>query len=118
MLTKLQRKSKMIKYITLVIVAILMIGCGTKATSTKVKMPTTKIVTNKIKEVKKLPKRMTLPEGFKETKKLRPLESNVPKTCQEWSDGCNTCTRAENNQASCTVYTCENKAPFSCLKWH
>jgi hypothetical protein len=114
----------MIKYITLIIVAFLMIGCGAKATSTKVNKDTTKqTVTNKVIdtkeviEVKKEPKRVTLPEGFKETKKLRPLEANVPTTCQEWSDGCNTCTRAGNNQASCTVYTCENKAPFSCLKW-
>jgi len=113
----------MIKYIALFMVAFLIIGCGTKAASTKVETPTTKTVTKNFTEtkstvkVKEVPKRMTLPEGFKETKKLRPLESNVPKTCEEWSDGCNTCTRAGNNKASCTVYTCENKTPFSCLKW-
>jgi hypothetical protein len=113
----------MIKYITLLVVTFLMIGCGAKATSSKVNAPTKQTITKEGKKtktptkVKRETKRMTLPEGFKETKKLKPLESNVPKTCQEWSDGCNTCTRAGNNQASCTIYTCENKAPFSCLKW-
>ena len=112
----------MLKYIALFIVTFLMIGCAEKAASVNVKT-TKQTITQKVKEskktvaVKKSPKRMTLPDGFKETKKLRPLEANVPKTCQEWSDGCNTCERAGNKQASCTVYTCENKAPFSCLKW-
>ena len=108
----------MIKYTTLFVVAFLMLGCGAKTTSTKLK--TNKIVTQKSKDItktRKKIKRMTLPEGFKETKKLRPMDTNVPKTCHEWSDGCNTCTRAKNNQASCTLYTCENKATFSCLKW-
>jgi hypothetical protein len=114
----------MMKYITLLVVTFLMIGCGAKATSAKVNSPTKQTLTKEAKEtkipikVKQATKRMTLPEGFKETKKLRPLEANVPKTCQEWSDGCNTCTRAGNNQASCTIYTCEDKTPFSCLKWH
>jgi len=113
----------MIKYITLLMVAFLMLGCGTKATAPKVKNETKQVVTQEVKEVKtvvqatKEPTKMTLPEGFKETKKLRPMDANVPQTCQEWSDGCNTCSRAGANQASCTVYTCENKAPFSCLKW-
>ena len=113
----------MIKYIALLVVTFLMIGCGTKVTPTKTNTPTKQVVKQEIKETKsvmqvhKSPKKMTLPEGFKETKKLRPLETNVPTTCEEWSDGCNTCTRAGNNQASCTVYTCENKVPFSCLKW-
>ena len=104
-------------------VAFLMLGCGTKATAPKVKNETKQVVTQEVKEVKtviqatKEPTKMTLPEGFKETKKLRPMDANVPQTCQEWSDGCNTCSRAGANQASCTVYTCENKAPFSCLKW-
>ncbi len=110
----------MIKYTTLFVVAFLMLGCGAKATSAKVKSETKKIVTQEsesvVKTTKKI-KRMTLPEGFKETKKLRPMDTNVPKTCREWSDGCNTCNRAKNNQASCTVYTCETKATFSCLKW-
>jgi hypothetical protein len=104
-------------------IAFLIIGCGAKATSVKVKTSTKQQVTQEIKEIKSVievketQKKTTLPEGFKETKKLRPMNANVPQTCQEWSDGCNTCTRAGNNQASCTVYTCENKAPFSCLKW-
>ncbi len=110
----------MVKYITLFVIAFLMLGCGTKTTSAKVKNQSKKIVTQEpkavVKPTKKI-KRMTLPEGFKETKKLRPMDANVPKTCQEWSDGCNTCNRAGNNQASCTVYTCENKTAFSCLKW-
>jgi negative regulator of sigma E activity len=97
----------------------LMIGCGTKTPSSEVNSNKKQTSTKEVKEPKKAVKvkRMSLPEGFKETKKLRPLEPNVPVTCQEWSDGCNICTRAGNNQASCTIYTCENKGPFSCLKW-
>ncbi len=108
----------MLKYITLFIVTFLMIGCVEKNISTDTKTSIKHTTTKKVKESKKtVVKRVSLPEGFKETKKLRPLESNVPATCQEWSDGCNTCERAGNKQASCTIYTCENKAAFSCLKW-
>ena len=113
----------MIRYITLFMLTFLLLGCGTKTPSTEAKHETKQAVTKEVKELKNVvetktkPKKMTLPEGFKETKKLRPMESNVPATCQEWSDGCNTCSRAGNNQASCTIYTCENKTPFSCLKW-
>jgi len=104
-------------------IAFLMLGCGTKATVAEVKSETKHMVTEEVKEVKtvvqatKKPTKMTLPEGFKEIKKLRAMDANVPQTCKEWSDGCNTCSRAANNQASCTIYTCETKSPFSCLKW-
>ena len=109
----------MIKYISLFMITFLMLGCGTKATVAKVKSETKHVVTEEVKEVKTVVQatKMTLPEGFKEIKKLRAMDANVPQTCKEWSDGCNTCSRAANNQASCTIYTCETKAPFSCLKW-
>lgn len=111
----------MIKYITAFTVAILMLGCEVKTMSPKVNITTKQQVTpqkvNTVVKTIKKPMRMSLPEGFKEVKKLRPLKSNVPKDCKEWSDGCNVCTRAGNHKASCTVYTCEKKAPFSCLKW-
>ena len=120
MLLNLQRILNMIKYITLSMVVFLIVGCGAKATSTNINTNIKQTVTQKVKstvKVKREPRRMTLPESFKEIKKLRPLEGNIPKTCQEWSDGCNRCTRAGENQASCTVYSCENKVAFSCLKW-
>ena len=101
-------------------VAFLMLGCGAKATSAKVNSQTKHVITQNLKAVAqttKQPRKMTLPEGFRESKKLRPIDVNVPKTCQDWSDGCNTCSRAKNNQANCTIYTCETKRPFSCLKW-
>ena len=110
----------MIKYITLFMVAFLLLGCGVKATSVKVNGQTKQGVTQELKTVTRMtkqPRIMTLPEGFRESKKLKPIDVNVPKTCQEWSDGCNTCSRAKNNQANCTIYTCETKTPFSCLKW-
>lgn len=103
----------MTKYIALLL-AFLMLGCGVKSTSPKIKSKTKPDVTQKSKTIIK---RKRLPEGFREITKLRPIDANVPKTCQEWSDGCNTCTRAKDNQASCTIYTCENKSIFSCLKW-
>jgi hypothetical protein len=71
----------------------------------------------KPQKIKVIEKKLTLPTNFIEEKKLKPIGRNIPSTCQEWSDGCNTCSRARGNQASCTIYTCNNKAPFSCLKW-
>lgn len=125
----------MTKYITIVIVSFLMLGCGTKTPAVKAKKVTKQVATEKVQQIQEVqtvqeissvenvtpaveePKIMTLPEGFREVKKLRRIGANVPKTCQEWSDGCNTCSREQGNQASCTVYTCETKAAFSCLKW-
>ena len=115
----------MIKFITLVSIALLMLGCNIKSenvapeltlpsTTTAPKVEAVSKVSTKVKTVVKTP---SLPAGFKEEKKLRPIGANVPATCQEWSDGCNSCSRAGKGQASCTIYTCENKAPFSCLKW-
>ncbi len=110
----------MIKYTSLLIVAFLMLGCGSKA-NIETPKTTTETAENVIQEsknkVKTVTKAPSLPAGFKEEKKLRAIGANVPSTCQEWSDGCNSCARAGNGQASCTIYTCDNKAPFSCLKW-
>jgi negative regulator of sigma E activity len=99
-----------------------MVGCAIKTPSAKVNNGKKELNKEKIQKVNNVQKvkevkRKNLPEGFKEIKKLRPIKENVPATCQEWSDGCNTCTHAKNNQASCTIYTCETKGPFSCLKW-
>lgn len=111
----------MIKYANLLIVAFLILGCGSKTKIETPKVTTEKIETAEVKSVVKEAKTVTkapsLPTGFKEEKKLRAIRANVPATCQEWSDGCNSCARAGNTQASCTIYTCDNKAPFSCLKW-
>jgi len=101
----------MIKYISLLIIAVLMLGCGSRP-----KVETAE-VQNVVKKTKTVTEAPTLPAGFKEKTKLRVIGANIPTTCQEWSDGCNTCSRAKNNQASCTIYTCENKGSFSCLKW-
>ncbi|MBU1668212.1 hypothetical protein KKC13_07305 [bacterium] len=109
----------MTKYISVIIVALFMHGCSgkTEVATPKVEAPMTKEADSIKKEVKTLQKDPVLPAGFVEKKVMKPMDSNVPQDCQEWSDGCNTCTRAENNQASCTVYTCDNKGAFSCLKW-
>jgi PBP1b-binding outer membrane lipoprotein LpoB len=111
----------MIKYVTIAVMAFLMLGCGSKAEVAKPKSTPQKVLKEVVKAdtttVKTVTKTPTLPAGFVEEKKLRAIGANVPKTCQEWSDGCNTCARAANNQANCTIYTCENRGPFSCLKW-
>jgi len=128
----------MIKYISIMLGTLFMLGCSatTEEVSTKVNAPIvqesntikkeiTKTVATPIveesktltKKVKTLQKDPVLPAGYVEEKALKPLGSNVPLDCEEWSDGCNSCTRAGHHQASCTVNTCKNKGPFSCLRW-
>lgn len=108
------------KYISIVILAFLMFGCSekTEIVTPKIDTPSvTKEVTPSKKEVKTLTEAPALPAGFVEKKALKPLDPMIPPSCKEWSDGCNTCTRANRDQASCTLYTCENKGAFSCLRW-
>ena len=120
----------MIKYISIVIVALLMFGCNSKTEMVKAKVKTAKVQTSvaqskvsstKVgtvkKAVKKLREEPKLPAGFVEKKALKPMTPNVPSTCKMWSDGCNTCTRAVGGQASCTIYECSQEAHFSCLQW-
>ena len=128
----------MIKYITFTLIAFLALGCQQKIetiqpeTATQesemtivdiqseayVSPVTTISSEKKTNVVKTLRKDPVLPADFKEEKKLKAMPSNIPTTCQMWSDGCNTCTRAGNNKASCTVYDCTNKIKFSCLQWN
>ena len=53
-----------------------------------------------------------------EKTKLMSISSAIPKKCQMWSDGCNTCTRKNSRKASCTTYKCESNIKFSCLQWN
>lgn len=43
----------------------------------------------------------------------------VPKNCQAWFDGCNSCSRSENNQAICTQLYCfvYRAQDFRCTQW-
>jgi uncharacterized lipoprotein NlpE involved in copper resistance len=124
----------MIKKISmLLIVALILVNCENKSEKVQPKVNLTptaivevvqeaKVIEEvKVIEVKKeiqpIKEKLALPDGFIEKKVLKPIGINVPKTCEEWSDGCNTCDRKKAGQASCTTYTCENQAPFSCLKW-
>ena len=107
----------MIKYVTITVMAFLMLGCATKTEVAPASQTPQKVIKSADKVVKSANKAPSLPAGFVEEKKIKALDPTIPKTCQEWSDGCNTCSRAGNKQANCTVYTCEKKVPFSCLKW-
>lgn len=121
----------MIKKISmLLMVALFIVGCESKSEKLQPKVNLTPIATVEIveeakvvevvevkKEIKPIVEKLALPVGFIEKKIVKPIGLNVPKTCQEWSDGCNSCSRTNAGQASCTTYTCENQAPFSCLKW-
>ena len=53
-----------------------------------------------------------------EKTKLMSVSSAIPKKCQVWTDGCNTCTRKNSRKASCTTYKCESNIKFSCLEWN
>ena len=59
-----------------------------------------------------------LPAGYTEETKLVSIKGNIPQSCQMWTDGCNTCTRAKNRKAECTTYKCESNIKFSCLQWN
>lgn len=104
------------QYLWLLTISLFMMSCGVKTEITQPQstISETKEVAKALTTTQKEPK---LPVGFVEEKKLQPITANVPPSCQEWSDGCNSCTRTNNNQANCTIYTCENKGPFSCLRW-
>lgn len=111
----------------LLMVALFIVGCESKSKILQPKVNLTPIQTVEIveeakvmevkKEIKPIAKKLALPVGFIEKKIVKPIGFNVPKTCQEWSDGCNSCSRTDASQASCTTYTCQNQTAFSCLKW-
>jgi len=132
--------------LSIILIAFIFIGCNSKneLLQSKVNIEEKVETVQKIENVKKIEKlhqrieiptkenvkevipkktfnitepKFSLPIGYVEEKKLQVIKNNVPSTCQEWSDGCNTCTRTSQNQANCTVYSCENQAPFSCLRW-
>jgi len=55
---------------------------------------------------------------IKEETKLLSIKRDVPTSCQMWTDGCNTCTRAGKRKANCTTYKCQSNIKFSCLQWN
>jgi hypothetical protein len=59
-----------------------------------------------------------LPIDYKEETKLVRIKGNIPSSCQMWTDGCNTCTRAKHKKANCTMYKCQSNIKFSCLQWN
>jgi len=122
------KRENMIKHLYILAIALTIIGCQNKSKTVQIpaniETPVFLIKEAKVdvpKEVKsikaKATKRATLPKDFVEKKKLKRIGVNIPSTCKEWSDGCNTCSRKSTSQAYCTLYTCNNRAPFSCLKW-
>jgi len=42
--------------------------------------------------------------------------SNIPESCIEWFDGCNSCSRVEGIPV-CTQKACDNYKEFKCTKW-
>jgi len=69
-------------------------------------------------EVRTVSEAPQLPAGYKEETKLVSVKGNIPKSCQMWTDGCNTCTRAGKRKANCTLYKCQSNIKFSCLQWN
>ena len=69
-------------------------------------------------DVQSLTEAPTSIQEVKEETKLRSIKSSIPSKCHMWSDGCNTCTRAEKGKANCTTYKCESNLKFSCLQWN
>ncbi len=47
------------------------------------------------------------------------LNSDIPESCMEWFDGCNSCKRALDNDTppSCTELSCKVYDEFKCTKW-
>ena len=74
--------------------------------------------TKPTQEVQTITHAPQLPADYKEETKLMPIKGNIPKSCQMWTDGCNTCTRAKKRKAECTTYKCESNIKFSCLQWN
>jgi hypothetical protein len=111
----------------LLIVALFLVSCETKREKIQPKVKLNPITIVEVveearvievkNEIQPIKEKLTLPVKFIEKKVLKSIKSNVPRTCQEWSDGCNICSRKNVGQASCTTYTCENQTAFSCLKW-
>lgn len=45
-------------------------------------------------------------------------KSNIPESCLEWFDGCNSCARVgTDNIPSCTEISCDTYKAFKCTKW-
>jgi len=45
-------------------------------------------------------------------------KSNIPNSCIEWFDGCNSCARVgTDNIPSCTEISCKTYKAFKCTKW-
>jgi len=111
------------KYIYL-LTALVVMGCSDKTPSIeknnerKIKIEVVEVA--HVYERKKVTPKSVVPKNetlVPETKVTKKIDSDVPKSCAMWSDGCNVCTRTGGKKASCTTNPeCHNKV-FSCLQW-
>ena len=75
------------------------------------------ISTQRIEVIEKVePTPVSRQSIIEEPKVTKRNTSNVPTSCEMWSDGSNVCTRVSNSKASCTTNPVGQKM-FSCLQW-